>query len=76
MSTPFAAWAEQVQADMEVVLDRHLPPASALPTKLHQAMRYAVLGGGKRVRPLLVFAQVRCLMRRATHSSAPPLQSK
>ncbi len=56
MSTPFAAWAEQVQADMEVVLDRHLPPASALPTKLHQAMRYAVLGGGKRVRPLLVFA--------------------
>jgi len=38
------------------VLDRHLPPASALPSKLHQAMRYAVLDGGKRVRPLLVFA--------------------
>jgi farnesyl diphosphate synthase len=56
MSVPFTVWAKQVQADMEAVLDRHLPPASALPSKLHQAMRYAVLGGGKRVRPLLVFA--------------------
>ncbi|NDC08321.1 MAG: geranyl transferase [Oxalobacteraceae bacterium] len=56
MSMPFAAWAKQVQADMEVVLDRHLPSASMPPAKLHQAMRYAVLDGGKRVRPLLVFA--------------------
>jgi len=56
MSVPFTVWAKQVQADMEAVLDRHLPPASALPSKLHQAMRYAVLDGGKRVRPLLVFA--------------------
>ena len=56
MSESFTVWAIQVQADMEVVLDRHLPPASALPSKLHQAMRYAVLDGGKRVRPLLVFA--------------------
>lgn len=56
MSESFTVWAKQVQADMEVVLDRHLPPASALPSKLHEAMRYAVLDGGKRVRPLLVFA--------------------
>jgi len=56
MRMPFAAWAKQVQADMEVVLDRHLPAQSASPAKLHQAMRYAALEGGKRVRPLLVFA--------------------
>jgi farnesyl diphosphate synthase len=56
MNESFTVWAKQVQADMEVVLDRHLPPASALPSKLHEAMRYAVLDGGKRVRPLLVFA--------------------
>ncbi len=56
MSMPFAAWAKQVQADMEVVLDRHLPVPSTSPAKLHQAMRYAALDGGKRVRPLLVFA--------------------
>lgn len=56
MNESFTVWVKQIQADMEVVLDRHLPPASALPSKLHEAMRYAVLDGGKRVRPLLVFA--------------------
>jgi farnesyl diphosphate synthase len=56
MSMPFAVWAKQVQTDMEAVLERHLPPVSASPAKLHEAMRYAVLDGGKRVRPLLVFA--------------------
>ncbi|MCU0768983.1 MAG: polyprenyl synthetase family protein [Burkholderiaceae bacterium] len=33
-----------------------LPAADAVPQRLHAAMRYAVLGGGKRVRPLLVYA--------------------
>ena len=41
---------------MEGALSAHLPPAGAMPARLHDAMRYAVLGGGKRVRPLLVFA--------------------
>lgn len=41
---------------MESVLDRLLPPADSAPEHLHQAMRYAVLGGGKRIRPLLVYA--------------------
>ncbi|NNM60716.1 MAG: geranyl transferase [Steroidobacteraceae bacterium] len=41
---------------MEVALDRRLPPADMVPARLHEAMRYAVLGGGKRVRPALVFA--------------------
>lgn len=40
----------------EAALDRWLPPASMLPTKMHEAMRYASLGGGKRIRPLLVYA--------------------
>ncbi len=56
MSTDFAGWCRQVQSDMEQVLSKHLPPASESPSKLHEAMRYAVLDGGKRVRPLLVFA--------------------
>jgi farnesyl diphosphate synthase len=46
----------QVQAEMETALDKFLPAANSIPAKLHQAMRYAVLDGGKRVRPLLVFA--------------------
>jgi farnesyl diphosphate synthase len=46
----------EVQARMENALSRLLPPAHVAPARLHEAMRYAVLGGGKRVRPLLAFA--------------------
>lgn len=45
-----------VQARMEGVLARLLPPPSVAPARLHEAMRYASLEGGKRVRPLLAFA--------------------
>jgi farnesyl diphosphate synthase len=41
---------------MEAVLAEVLPPVHIAPQRLHEAMRYAVLGGGKRVRPLLAFA--------------------
>ena len=41
---------------MESALADWLPPAHIAPQRLHEAMRYAVLGGGKRVRPLLAFA--------------------
>jgi farnesyl diphosphate synthase len=40
----------------ERALDQCLPGTAQAPTALHQAMRYAVLGGGKRLRPLLVYA--------------------
>lgn len=40
----------------DAVLARVLPDAATSPIALHQAMRYAVLGGGKRMRPLLVYA--------------------
>ena len=40
----------------EQSLDALLPAADAVPVTLHRAMRYAVLGGGKRIRPLLVYA--------------------
>jgi farnesyl diphosphate synthase len=45
-----------VQARMESALERLLPAAQAVPARLHDSMRYAVLEGGKRVRPLLCFA--------------------
>ncbi|MFW2403846.1 MAG: polyprenyl synthetase family protein [Gammaproteobacteria bacterium] len=41
---------------IENVLDEALPGPSVKPQKLHAAMRYSVLGGGKRIRPLLVYA--------------------
>jgi geranylgeranyl diphosphate synthase type II len=34
-------------------LERLLPPASALPTSIHQAMRHSTFAGGKRLRPVL-----------------------
>jgi farnesyl diphosphate synthase len=56
MSSDFSAWRTTVQADMEGTLLSFLPPATQPPQRLHEAMRYAVLDGGKRVRPLLSFA--------------------
>lgn len=41
---------------IEETLDRLLPAADNTPEHLHKAMRYASLGGGKRIRPLLVYA--------------------
>src|SRR5438067_9548936 len=46
---------------MEAALAARLPDSTAVPTRLHQAMRYSVLGGGKRVRPMLLFASARTL---------------
>ncbi len=46
---------------VERALERCLPAATAEPIRLHQAMRYAVLGGGKRARPLLVYATAETL---------------
>ena len=46
----------KIQARVEAALERLLPPAAIAPRRLHEAMRYAVLGGGKRIRPLLAFA--------------------
>jgi farnesyl diphosphate synthase len=43
-------------ARAERALDNVLPPDDALPVELHRAMRYAALGGGKRLRPLLTYA--------------------
>jgi len=42
-------------ARIERCLERWLPQTDAGPRRLHEAMRYAVLGGGKRVRPVLVY---------------------
>ena len=56
LDSEFQAWMGAVQARMENVLARLLPAASLAPERLHAAMRYATLEGGKRVRPLLAFA--------------------
>lgn len=52
----FASWVAHQQSRFEDVLRDLLPSADVAPQRLHAAMRYSVLDGGKRVRPLLAFA--------------------
>jgi farnesyl diphosphate synthase len=52
----FETWSRQVTARVEEALARFLPSREIAPARLHDAMRYSTLGGGKRVRSMLVFA--------------------
>ena len=52
----FAAWSRERQQRIEGVLESLLPGADSPASRLASAMRYATLGGGKRVRPLLAYA--------------------
>ena len=49
------------QERFEHKLSEYLPDASQLPLELYQAMRYSSLAGGKRIRPLFVYASGRAL---------------
>jgi farnesyl diphosphate synthase len=53
VQTDFQDWSRQRQNLLEARLQQILPAPEIAPHRLHAAMRYAVLGGGKRVRPLL-----------------------
>jgi farnesyl diphosphate synthase len=56
VTTDFQTWSHENVQRVESVLQRVLPAPELAPPRLHAAMRYAVLGGGKRARPLLAFA--------------------
>jgi farnesyl diphosphate synthase len=56
MSENFQGWVAARQSHFAEVLNGILPRVEVTPQRLHEAMRYAVLDGGKRVRPLLTFA--------------------
>jgi geranylgeranyl pyrophosphate synthase len=58
MSTAFLAEAAR---RAELALDRFLPTADTVPARLHAAMRYSVLAGGKRLRPALVLGACRAV---------------
>jgi farnesyl diphosphate synthase len=56
MNSQFHDWMTSTLAEFEIELADLLPDSANTPIHLHEAMRYAALDGGKRVRPLLVFA--------------------
>jgi geranylgeranyl pyrophosphate synthase len=64
MATSLTAFVEEARARVEAALERYLPLAPACPPLLAEALRYSVLAGGKRLRPLLVLA--------AADAVAPP----
>ncbi|MEL4891725.1 polyprenyl synthetase family protein [Xanthomonas protegens] len=65
----FARWRERVEAGLQA----QLPAATLAPQRLHAAMRHATLGGGKRMRPLLVYASGALFGADAARLDAPAL---
>jgi geranylgeranyl diphosphate synthase type II len=52
----FRRWLEARRAEVGMALERYLPAAPACPDRLGEAMRYSLLAGGKRLRPMLTLA--------------------
>ena len=71
MTEEFQSRVAHYSARVADALDNALPPATQAPKRLHDAMRYAVFNGGKRVRPLLVYATGECLGLREEILDAP-----
>ncbi|WP_394686439.1 polyprenyl synthetase family protein [uncultured Xanthomonas sp.] len=65
----FARWRDRVEAGLQA----QLPAATLAPQRLHAAMRHATLGGGKRMRPLLVYASGALFGADAARLDAPAL---
>jgi len=53
---PLSAYLKQQAAAVNRALGRFLPPARTRPATIHQAMRYSIFAGGKRIRPILTLA--------------------
>lgn len=49
-------YLSEKRALVEKLLDEFIPPQTQHPVSLHQAMRYSVMAGGKRIRPILALA--------------------
>lgn len=70
----FEGWSRGSLQAVEVALDRWVP--SLAPARLGEAMRYGVLDGGKRLRPLLVLAATDAVARVDTHTDIDPAISR
>ena len=56
MSPRLKAYLQEKRVQVDRTLDRVLPPEEQEPCVIHRSMRYSVLAGGKRLRPILVIA--------------------
>ncbi len=55
-ATSFTEKIEQQRCLVDSLLDKYLPPVEQEPERLHEAMRYSVMAGGKRLRPVLALS--------------------
>src|ERR1700761_605608 len=53
-------WASR-QKQVDAAMDRFLPSAKTRPTTIHQAMRYSIFAGGKRLRPVITLASAQVI---------------
>jgi geranylgeranyl diphosphate synthase type II len=66
-------YLREKRALVDRVLDANLPPADTNPPLIHEAMRYAVLGGGKRIRPIVAIAAAEAVGSRSLGDGDPIL---
>jgi len=65
------AFFEEDRLAVDAALERLLPQESALPASIHQAMRYSVFAGGKRIRPILCLETARIFVPDVTAALHP-----
>lgn len=73
LSNLFAERISEYTNRIVLKLEEVLPDSGVMPCRLHQAMRYSVLNGGKRIRPLLVYATGECLNLDVDYLDAPAI---
>jgi geranylgeranyl diphosphate synthase, type II len=56
MNAELAAFLDRVRPAIDATIAELLPPESRAPIRIHQAMRYSTMDGGKRIRPALCIA--------------------
>jgi geranylgeranyl diphosphate synthase type II len=65
------AFFEEDRMDVDGALDRLMPKETAAPASIHQAMRYSVFAGGKRIRPMLCLETARVFAEDVTAALHP-----
>lgn len=64
-------WLDEARRDVDAALQRYLPAAPSCPPRVEEAMRYSLLAGGKRLRPVLALAAAEAIAEARQAPAAP-----
>lgn len=70
---PLTEYMKDIQVRIDAALDEHLPKKDTAPTRLHEAMRYSIFSGGKRLRPVLCVASAEAVGGNLEHAIMPAI---